>query len=164
MKVCFKCKKSKEKARFYKNKRNKDGLTSYCKQCSKEYQEKFRQTPKGKAYQKSNKFKMVVKKYKQSPRGKATIKKYNQTPKGKLILRKTHLLRNYGITLEDYDKMYNSQQGKCAICKDTYEILCIDHDHTTNKIRGLLCDKCNRGIGYLKESKEIFINAIKYLE
>jgi len=59
--------------------------------------------------------------------------------------------------------MYESQSGKCAICGDAQEMLVVDHDHTTGTVRGLLCHKCNQGIGLLRESKEIMQNAIAYL-
>lgn len=78
-----------------------------------------------------------------------------------------HLQKNFGITLEQFNEMFNSQEGKCRICnKHQSELritLAVDHNHQTGKIRGLLCDGCNRGIGFLKESKEILENAIKYL-
>jgi hypothetical protein len=54
--------------------------------------------------------------------------------------------RAYGLTQEDYDALFVKQEGRCAIC-GTYAIyltrtLCVDHDHKTGRIRGLLCDKC----------------------
>ena len=86
-------------------------------------------------------------------------------------MRKYDLKKSYGITLEDYDNMFELQEGKCAICeKHLNEVksgrkknLCVDHNYDTGEVRGLLCDKCNRGIGLLNDSVEVLKNAIKYL-
>lgn len=70
-------------------------------------------------------------------------------------------LKSYGLTPEDYDRMVNDQNGKCAIClKDgdtdpTSQLrLGVDHDHATGRVRGLLCRPCNRAIGILEDSPE----------
>jgi len=74
----------------------------------------------------------------------------------------------YGITLEEYKEMLKSQDNKCAICGEFNDKVKygfhIDHCHTTGKVRGLLCHHCNTAIGSLKENKQNFLNAIKYLE
>lgn len=79
-------------------------------------------------------------------------------------MRKNHLKRSYNLTEEDYTKMYNSQNGCCAICKNLYKSLVIDHCHSKNTVRQLLCDGCNRGIGFLRENIITLKNAIKYLQ
>lgn len=76
--------------------------------------------------------------------------------------------KTYGICLEEYEAMLVSQNGVCAICsceppKHWKKRLNVDHCHTTGKVRGLLCDACNRGIGLLKDSATILNNAILYL-
>ena len=73
----------------------------------------------------------------------------------------------YGLTPEAYIKMYESQDGKCAICglePTTQRGLHIDHCHETNIVRGLLCHSCNIAIGNFKDSKDLLIKAINYLE
>jgi hypothetical protein len=75
---------------------------------------------------------------------------------------------NYGISLSTYDLMFIEQGGVCAIChlpqKSTRnERLAIDHCHETGKVRGLLCDGCNRGIGLLKDDYRILSSAASYL-
>lgn len=72
----------------------------------------------------------------------------------------------YKITLDEYENLYFLQNGKCKICYKEKEMrkLCVDHDHSTGKIRGLLCDTCNRGLGYFKDNPLFLKNAIKYLE
>lgn len=85
-----------------------------------------------------------------------------------------HTKKKYNITKEDFERMWTHQEGKCAICgismtypehKIGQELTCvaIDHNHSTNKNRELLCFSCNKGLGYFKENLEIFKNAIKYL-
>jgi len=58
--------------------------------------------------------------------------------------------RKYGLTPEDYARMYDIQDGRCAACGDPQDVLCIDHNHTTNVVRELLCARCNKAIGYIE--------------
>ena len=74
----------------------------------------------------------------------------------------------YGMTLKDYDTLYPKQGGQCAICgTDTPggpgERFRVDHNHDTGEVRGLLCNSCNRGLGYLKDSPTILSKALTYL-
>lgn len=75
----------------------------------------------------------------------------------------------FGITEEQYDKMLADQGGCCAICKSSNSgnkrssRLSIDHCHSTGKIRGLLCSSCNKAIGLMKDSQDILVSAISYL-
>lgn len=76
--------------------------------------------------------------------------------------------RNYGISLADYDRMYEEQDGACAICRLPQNSkrntrFCVDHDHDTGCVRGLLCDSCNRGIGLLKDDPRLLDRAAQYL-
>lgn len=83
--------------------------------------------------------------------------------KRKLSGRKGHLRRKYGITLDDYNKMVEIQEGKCAICGIKFEELHVDHNHSTNEVRSLLCFHCNAGIGHFKENIDLLYSAIQYL-
>ena len=79
------------------------------------------------------------------------------------------LIRNYGITLEQYERMFFEQDGKCAICGNPEshsdkKRLAVDHDHQTGKVRGLLCNKHNRILGTLGDSVDELKRAIAYLE
>ena len=78
--------------------------------------------------------------------------------------RKSHLKITYGITPEDYDKMYQSQDGKCAICDLVTAKFYIDHSHESHRIRGLLCLNCNWGLGHFRDSAKLLTKAIKYLK
>lgn len=78
------------------------------------------------------------------------------------------LTRKYGISLEEYDALYERQEGGCAICglpqmSKRNTRLCVDHDHETGEVRGLLCDGCNRGIGLLKDDYRLLERAAGYL-
>lgn len=77
------------------------------------------------------------------------------------------LTRRYGITLEQKRKMVEEQDGKCAICEKELNKgrdINVDHCHNKNKIRGILCNNCNRGIGLFKDNPEIIRAAINYIE
>ena len=82
--------------------------------------------------------------------------KYN---KENPIKRKNTMLKyEYGITLDDYNKMFNEQEGKCAICQrhqnELTRTLCVDHDHKTNKVRALLCVTCNTDVSVVENRLE----------
>lgn len=81
-------------------------------------------------------------------------------------IRNAHLKSKYGITIDEYNNLLKKQNYKCDICKNKYnnKNLCVDHNHTTGKIRGLLCNKCNFIIGCSNENIEILKNSIKYIK
>lgn len=86
----------------------------------------------------------------------------------KICYHSAQLRRNYGITLDDYDRIYEDQNGVCAIChlpqmSTRNTRFCVDHDHDTGEVRGLLCDSCNRGIGLLKDDPRLLERAPQYL-
>lgn len=71
----------------------------------------------------------------------------------------------YGITLDQHAAMIDKQKGKCAICGDAFAgTPHVDHCHATGKIRGMLCDRCNRGIGYFRDDANRLSAAAKYLK
>lgn len=86
---------------------------------------------------------------------------------GYIKMRKSLLKNKYNMTNEEYDKLFAKQNGKCMICgkREKYkkEKLTIDHNHKTNIFRGLICHKCNRGLGYFNDNGLILIKAVKYL-
>lgn len=79
-------------------------------------------------------------------------------------------LRPYGINVDDYNRMFKEQGGKCKICESTTpkskrnKHFYIDHDHKTGKVRGLLCNRCNSGLSCFEDTPAFLSNAIKYLE
>lgn len=77
----------------------------------------------------------------------------------------TFRIKKYGITPEQFNKLYELQLGGCAICKLPSErSLDIDHNHKTNEVRGLLCSRCNTVIGLIKEDENLLIEIIEYLK
>ena len=92
------------------------------------------------------------------------------------VPKRTHIQNTYGLTEDMYYELLEQQNNSCGICgisekefietytgKRTLTKLFVDHDHTTNKVRGLLCDKCNRGIGLLGDTLKDVQNAVNYL-
>ena len=75
----------------------------------------------------------------------------------------------YGITVDQYNTLLAQQNGCCKICQSSQtgdkhkKFLFVDHCHTTNKVRGLLCSHCNRGLGAFKDDPKRLQNAISYL-
>lgn len=77
----------------------------------------------------------------------------------------TYLKSTYGISREEYARLFELQDGKCAICGQVSENrrLSVDHNHTTGKVRALLCDNCNKGLGHFKDNPNLLIAAASYL-
>lgn len=138
----------------------------------REYQKQYRPV-----WQKNNpeKCREYAKKFrtKNRPKYMKARRKYERSEKGKRNARKQNL-KNKGITLEQYDQMFELQGGVCAICgnpeiaKNQFGIrrLAVDHNHATGKSRGLLCVKCNTGLGSFSVDEvgiELLLKAIEYV-
>lgn len=93
---------------------------------------------------------------------RAWQREYGQTPVRKAAAR-ARLLARYGLTPEQYAEMYVAQDGCCAICGLWQEVLVVDHDHETNRVRGLLCDGCNLGLGKFGDDPDRLETAATYL-
>jgi hypothetical protein len=98
-------------------------------------------------------------------RKKAREARYYQYPKYKIKSRKWRLKKYYNLSLDDYERMLKRQNGLCIICKkdNGNRPLVVDHSHSLNKVRGLLCDKCNRAIGAFDDDPIVLQNAVLYL-
>ena len=84
-------------------------------------------------------------------------------------IKDNHLKRTYGITLTEFNKRLDEQNGGCAICGTTepggkWKNFHVDHDHETRKVRGLLCNSCNVTLGVVKEDIHTLKSMIEYLE
>lgn len=86
--------------------------------------------------------------------------------------RRAYLLKSkYGMSLQDYEIIYKAQKGKCAICGNPEpklinpkkDRLVVDHNHKTDKVRGLLCSSCNVVLGYVQDDIELLTKMIAYL-
>lgn len=84
-----------------------------------------------------------------------------------------HLKRYYNLTVEEYQRMWDTQGGVCAICGEpetktsrngVVKSLSVDHDHDTGEVRALLCQTCNTGIGNLKDDPSLMRRAAEYME
>jgi hypothetical protein len=85
-------------------------------------------------------------------------------------LRDRSLKRLYGMTREDYHKMSEAQDNKCYICNKINDFgpwknkLVVDHNHKTDEVRKLLCDKCNKGLGQFNDDIELLLKAADYIK
>lgn len=149
-KECLHCHEIKSITEFYKCKTNKDGLKTICKFCSKK---------------KNREYNASISK-KNPSFWKDRMARYRKLfpEKNKNI----YLKYNYGIELEEYNKLFELQKGSCLICgihqSELDRPLCVDHNHDTNKVRGLLCNSCNSILGYACDNINILNNAIEYLK
>lgn len=109
------------------------------------------------AYSSTEEVKIKRKKY------KSKYKKLN-----KHVERRYKLKSKYGLSPEDYDKLFIKQNGSCKICEkhqDSFKKkLCVDHDHKSGRVRGLLCDKCNLAIGHFNDDLNLILKAASYLK
>jgi len=122
------------------------GRDCICKKCHNIKSKKYSQENKESRLTKSRKA------YKEKPR-----KPYNWA---------AHIYKNYNVTEEWYMEQLEKQQGSCKICNiiPEKERLCVDHNHDTGEVRGLLCRSCNLLIGHSKEKEKILMKAVDYIK
>lgn len=154
-KTCSCCKQEKPVSEFHKDKNSSDGYTYKCKECRNAANRKYYQDHPEKRKEKNDK----KKEYR---------KLYYADEEHKFKYRVKYIEKKFGINYEEYDRMMEEQEGVCAICgcpetKENAKYLAVDHDHNTGKIRGLLCNNCNRALGLLKDDVLVLQNAINYL-
>lgn len=134
---------------------------------------RYRKTEKGKATQKRHdikqrsnpKRKEYLRMHEQLPKTKARRRLYKEKPENKEKVYLNSLMRFYKMTPDEFQSLKDKQNGQCAICGiSPKDRLVVDHCHKTGRVRGLLCRKCNLGIGYLKDSIEFLSKAIEYLK
>jgi hypothetical protein len=77
--------------------------------------------------------------------------------------KKYKLKTHYGLTTEEFSAMIEEQNNKCKICECEMDSPQVDHNHTTNKVRALLCRNCNTSLGLLKEDPKVLYNMISYI-
>lgn len=136
--------------------KNKDKLKQYNKEYNMDHKEELRE--KKKQYRNGHKNETALR-----------AKKYciNNKEKEAISHRIGHLRRDFGITQEQYNEIFANQDGKCIICgkhqKELKMALAVDHDHSTNEVRGLLCGPCNRGLGMFKDDPDLLQKALDYL-
>ena len=140
MRICPTCKRSEPEASFYTEWKKP---CSYCRDCWKAYSARYRK------------------------HHKETAQAINRKSWHKHTMRRAFERKLGGQTV--YETLYAKQNGLCAICSQPettgrYRTLSVDHCHSTEKVRGLLCNRCNRAIGLLGDDVSRLKTAIKYLE
>ncbi len=150
-KTCTKCLQTKSIDKFYEVRRKDKPIvyTARCRQCTIE------QT----SYK--NKTDAAKKRSRQAS--------LNWKSKNLERVKNQELIRTYGITIDQYHEMLAQQNGACAICEKKFantkrKDLYVDHCHATLRVRGLLCQKCNQGLGLFEDSLDSLKRAISYLE
>lgn len=79
-------------------------------------------------------------------------------------LRAWHLARKYGLTPDQYDALLLAQGNVCSICSSRRKTMCVDHDHSTGEVRGILCRSCNAMLGQVGDNTAWLARAIQYLD
>jgi nitrate/TMAO reductase-like tetraheme cytochrome c subunit len=189
-KICNTCNLEKDLEEFSKHSNYLDGRRPQCKSCRQERRNKLRHN----LYKELDLPETVIcnscgieKNVEEFPMRSTTKRGYRQPCKKCLQKtrrkirrmdnkwykrnKKNKLKRKYGISLEEFDKMKNDQNNKCAICNVDFNdaefnksFPNVDHNHITGKTRGILCTSCNSGIGFFNDSIELIIKAKEYLE
>jgi hypothetical protein len=109
-------------------------------------------------------YKAKVKEWQQNNKDKTREywKKWWEKNRGRSPAYHNYNRQRLGVTREKFEEMKSNQSNKCAICQRA-KPLCVDHDHRTGKVRGLLCHSCNRAIGMLSDSIDRIGSAALYL-
>ncbi len=171
-KRCPHCKDVKILDEFCTRRKSLNGITSWCSTCDTERNNKYREEYPEKVKASQLKYRQKFSPEENTIRNRISYKKRISTPEGKLqyyLKGRRALLKKRNMTLEDFDKLLKSQDYRCAICHTDkpyggpYLQWALDHNHKTNKVRGILCDSCNRGLGHFKDSREKLLAAEKYL-
>lgn len=158
---------SKYNPEYHRNwyKKNRDRLLLIRKEYNKKHSESIEGKESDKIRNQLSKRKAYRKQYKKTEAGKISNLKYRRKPEVKQRYEEYRLKVRYGITTAEYWNLVAEQKGVCAICgKSDGKKLHIDHDHKTNKVRGLLCGNCNKGLGLFKDDVSLLDKAIKYLD
>lgn len=141
------CKETKPDSEFFRNKVFHDGLDRSCKACM---------GARSKAWHKAHPGYSAMKHREGRLKDPVRYKDYGRK-------------RNYGLAPGEFDRLLAAQGGRCAICGSDHpngrpgHTFAVDHDHTTGAVRGILCAKCNHGLGQFHDSKELLSKAIDYL-
>jgi Recombination endonuclease VII len=152
LKHCSDCKLDQSVLFFYRNRARPSGYSSQCKTCA----DKRRVKRSKENRQRENE-------------SRRDYYKRTYTPQNG----KKKELQKFGLTLDSFSAMKEAQNDACAVCKRPEQInhtkgkkreLAVDHCHLTGRVRGLLCNACNTGIGKLKDSPQLLEAAIMYLK
>jgi hypothetical protein len=153
LKVCASCNEEKASEFFHKKKKSKDGLHNYCKYCT---------ASKNKKWYECNK--------EQHAASCASWYSRNKEKANRLST-EWHYQNRYGISYDDFLKRMEDQQNLCAVCNTTLSLgsyksasrAVLDHCHSSNNLRSVLCNACNSGLGHFRDKPELLEKAANYL-
>jgi len=159
MKRCTKCGETKPDCDFYAAKDTKDGLRGDCKACF---------SLRSKRWYRANRDRVIARvrhwQLENHEHHLAQQRKYNSARRD--VSREDHLRKTFGLTGAAYAIMLADQGGRCAICRREPRAgssLHVDHDHGTGTVRGLLCFRCNGGLGQFKDDADRLRLAADYV-
>jgi len=143
--LCYKCKAEKPADQFMPSEQKKKGYKR-CRLCLSKYLREISKLPRS------------------ARRRNYYEKKPEQRARDR---RRDTITRNYNVRLSWIEDLLKHQKGRCAICKSKqskgFKSLCVDHSHSSGEVRGMLCDRCNSGIGQFRDSPALLASAILYL-
>jgi len=164
-KKCIRCNEVKPLSEFTIHDQNKGQHRNFCHECELIWSRKYHKSPQGKEKRKEwvDQNKEKIEEYKEVYRNDP-----ERTAKAKVYSRQWRLMKDFGLTVDDYDRMLKDQNGGCAICGaddsgNKRDHFAVDHDHKSGKVRGLLCYQCNVGLGHFKEDPDLLRKAANYL-
>ena len=187
-KFCPDCHQNLPLSEFTNNARSRDGLSFYCRACASIRSEASRRKRLGPRKNRTRPKDVIVpdghkwcpecgtvKPLAEFPTSKRSPSGYlsyckpchnaicNRSREKQGGNRNYHLRRRYGITAEHFDRMFEEQGGLCAICQER-PAAHVDHDHATERVRGLLCFNCNQALGNFSDRRDFMLAAVAYLD
>ena len=181
-KLCSHCNNLLDVSNFCSNRLRPDGLSIHCKACRKIFSKKAYEKRKDtvlprervqyreRSGDEKERDRATKKRY--YDKNKAAIQAWNENYRkaNRDRVRANARRRHYAISEHDFNQLFSEQDERCSICcvQFDYSIRhlspCVDHDHATGAVRGLLCGNCNTGLGMLGDSEENLMRAALYLE
>ena len=162
-KICKICDLEKPNTEFTRNIRSRDGRSRVCKLCSQSNENRAEQ------FDLSLKKKCIDcgEEKELTDFTKNSICKFGRMNRCRPCdtnRRYLSRLKRFGLTPDVYAEMVKQQDNKCLICQKIPSRLCVDHSHTTGKVRALLCNECNAGLGRFQDNVQFLQNAIEYIK
>jgi hypothetical protein len=139
VKVCNRCKTKKPNKSFTVNNARPDNRDNRCRECVSEIRKNKYDPTKAKKQWKRNKYSLPI------------------------VAEERRLMAAYGITVKIRDYMLKLAGNSCEICGEKLKLV-IDHDHGTGVVRGMLCSRCNRGLGHFDDNINLLSKALKYIK
>jgi Recombination endonuclease VII len=148
-KMCTQCKMTMPLESFFRNKRTRDGRGTWCKSCHTAHVLAKRA--------------LDPEAWRASARANAQRWRDANKEESARRVRAAHLMKNYGLTVEQYDELLERQDGRCGLCHQELTTQALDHDHETGAVRGIIHTRCNLALALLGDSLEGVQRALDYL-